>query len=140
MPAARGAAAHTTKADSSAAVDAFLAGLEHPMKAEVVALRSLVLGVDPAVREGIKWNAPSYRTTAYFATTHLRSKVGVGLVLHLGAKARALPPGGLQLDDPDGLLRWLAPDRAVVELRSGAELEERRLALHALLAQWIRYV
>lgn len=140
MPAPRGAAAHTTKADSSAAVDEFLAGLEHPMKAEVVALRSLVLGVDPSVREGIKWNAPSYRTTEYFATTHLRSKVGVGLVLHLGAKARALPPGGLQLADPDGLLRWLAPDRAVVELRSGAELEERRLALHALLVQWILYV
>ena len=140
MPAPRRAAPRTTQADSSAAVDAFLAALEHPMKAEFVALRSLVLGVDPAVREGIKWNAPSYRTTAYFATTHLRSKVGVGLVLHLGAKARALPPVGLQPDDPDRLLRWLAPDRAVVELRSGAELEERRPALHALLVQWIRYV
>ena len=44
--------------------------LEHPHKPAIELLRRLVLGVDPSVREGIKWNAPSFRTGEYFATTH----------------------------------------------------------------------
>eukprot|EP01031_Cornospumella_fuschlensis_P007315 gene7315-9064_t len=62
--------------------------LDHPFKAEIQTLRQAIPAVDPAIAEGIKWNAPSWRTSEYFATTHLRSKTGLGLILHLGAKAR----------------------------------------------------
>ena len=132
--------AHSTPADSSAAVDAFMVSLEHPFKAEVQALRLAILGLDPSVQEGIKWSAPSYRTTEYFATTHLRSKVGLGLVLHLGAKVRALPEGGVGIDDPEGILKWLAPDRATVDFSSAADLQAKLPALLAVLRQWLRYV
>jgi hypothetical protein len=40
---------------------------------------------------GTKWNAPSFRTTEFFATLNLRAKDGVDrvwLVLHLGAKVK----------------------------------------------------
>jgi hypothetical protein len=82
----------------------------------------------------------NFRTDEYFATVHLRSKVGIGLILHRGAKARALPAGGLMIDDPGKLLKWLDADRALVEIASAEELERRRDALTALLRQWIRYV
>lgn len=127
-------------ADTTAAVDALMAKLEHPMKAEIQALRELVLGVDPSIAEGVKWNAPSFRTTEYFATVHLRSKVGVGLILHRGAKVRDLPAGGIEIDDPAGLLEWLDDDRARFELASGAELARKQAALRELLRQWIRHV
>ena len=127
-------------ADTTEAVDAFMTKLDHPHKRDIEALRNLVLAVDPAIREGVKWNAPSFRTTGYFATTNLRAKAGIGVILHLGAKARALPKGGLAVDDPEGLLKWLAPDRAMVELGAGKEFAGKAAAFQAVLRQWIRHV
>lgn len=126
--------------DSSAAVEAFMAALDHPFKAEIGLLREILLGVDPAISEGIKWNAPSFRTTQYFATTHLRGKGTIGLILHLGAKARDLPPGGLAIADPAGWLRWLGKDRAMLEFHNRGEIESARGALVAILRQWIQHV
>ena len=137
---ARKKVAHSTPADSSRAVDAFLASLVHPFTAEVEELRRLVLAADPSIAEGVKWNAPSYRTTEYFATTHLRAKTGIGVVLHLGAKARALPAGGLDVPDPERLLTWLAPDRAMVSFADAKELREKGRAFQELVRHWIRYV
>ena len=138
MPARR--IPHSTPADTSAAVDAFMATLDHPHADAVQRLRALVLGVDPTVAEGVKWNAPSWRTTEYFASTQLRLKAGVGLVLHRGAKTRALPDGGLPIDDPQGLLRWPAPDRALLVFADRAAIETQAVAVQAVLRQWIAYV
>ena len=129
-----------TAADTPAAVDQFMATLDHPHKADLDTLRAAMLAVDPAIAEGIKWNAPSWRTTDYFATTHLRGKVGFSLILHLGAKARALPEGWLVVAYPSGLLKWLGPDRAQATFASSADFTAKLPALHALLKQWIRYV
>jgi len=129
-----------TAADSTEAVDQFMAALDHPFKAEIATLRKAMLAVDPSVAEGIKWNAPSWRTTEYFATTHLRSKTGLGLILHLGAKVKTLPEGGLDIPDPAGLLKWLGKDRAQVEFASASDLQAKLPALQALLRRWITYV
>lgn len=139
MPSAK-PAAHATPADTTQAVDAFMAKLEHPHKADIELLRQTILGADATIREGIKWNAPSYRTREYFATTHLRAKAGVGLVLHLGAKVRALPVGGVEIDDPQRLLKWLGPDRAMIQFGQARQLQAQRVALQALLRQWIGFV
>jgi hypothetical protein len=68
-----------TKRNASAPenVETFLASLDHPFKQEILALRQIFLGADPSIAEGIKWNAPSFRTSEYFATFHLRAKDGV---------------------------------------------------------------
>jgi hypothetical protein len=130
------------KASSKAAddVDAFMAALEHPRKADIEALRRLLLAADPGIAEGITWNAPSFRTTDYFATVHLRARDGVQLILHLGAKARTLPEGGLRIDDPAGQLQWLGKDRATVHFRDLADIESRRAAFTGLVRQWLRWV
>ena len=132
--------AHATPADTTKAVDDFMAALDHPFKREIEALRKLVLGVHPSVAEGIKWNAPSFRTTEYFATTHLRSRAGIGVILHLGAKARSVPETGIAMEDPEGLLKWLGKDRAMVEFGSLKELQEKGAAFSAVLRQWITHV
>ena len=131
---------HATPADTTRAVDDFMASLDHPCKGEIEALRRLVLGVDPAIAEGIKWNAPSFRSTEYFATTNLRAKAGIGVILHLGARSRDLPPGGIAIADPEGMLRWLGKDRAMVEFANLKELKARGAAFRALLRQWIAHV
>ena len=131
---------HDKPADSTQAVEAFMLQLEHPHKPAIELLRKLMLGVDPSVREGIKWNAPSFRTSEYFATTYLRSKTGIGLILHLGAKVREPADGGVAINDPDKLLKWLGKDRAMLEFASADELEGKKPALIAVLRQWIRSV
>ncbi|MEF3083080.1 DUF1801 domain-containing protein [Luteimonas sp. SMYT11W] len=131
---------HSTPADTSVAVDAFMAALDHPHAGAVQRLRALVLGVDPTIAEGVKWNAPSWRTTEYFATTQLRAASGIGLVLHRGAKARALPDGGLAIDDPDGLLTWPSPDRALLAFADRDAVDSGADAVQALLRQWIAHV
>lgn len=124
--------------EDSAAVEAFLAGLAPTCRSEVEALRRIILGADPAIGEGIKWKVPSFRTTDYFATLHLRTKVGLGLILHLGAKVRDIP--AVPVEDPEGLLTWLARDRALITFADLEEIQARQVALVALIRQWIRAV
>ncbi len=133
-------ARHNTLADSTQAVDEFMARLEHPFKADIETIRTIMRSVDPSVSEGIKWNAPSFRTCEYFATMNLRAKAGVGIILHLGAKVRDLPPGGIAIADPEKLLTWLAEDRASVSFKGSDDLHAKKAALGALLREWIEYV
>ncbi|MGN7833118.1 DUF1801 domain-containing protein [Pseudoxanthomonas sp. 22568] len=128
---------HRKTTDTTDAVDAYMAALDHPCKAEVEALRRIITGVDARIAEGVKWNAPSWRLDEYFATTHLRAKQGIGVILHLGAKTRA-PERKPAIDDPDGLLEWLGPDRARAAFADMADLRRRQAAFEAVLRQWIR--
>ena len=128
----------SSTADTSAAVDAFMVGLVHPHKEAIQALRRIVLGIDSSILEGVKWNAPSFRTHEYFATTHLRAKNGIGLVLHLGAKARGNQ--AIRIDDADRMLAWLADDRAMVSFVGVEDLHAKTGALRDLVRQWLRFV
>ena len=121
-------------------VETFLASLDHPFKQEILALRQIILGADPSIAEGIKWNAPSFRTLEYFATVHLRAKDGVQVILHLGAKTRDTAIAGVAIADPGSLLEWLAKDRASVAFRDLKEIDARRSAFADIIRQWITYV
>jgi hypothetical protein len=115
-----------------------MSSLEHPHKAAIERLRRIVCDAAPAIAEGVKWNAPSFHTSEYFATTHLRAKDGIALILHLGAKVR--DGAGVPIADPHKLLNWLAKDRAMVTFRDEDDVEARAPAFQAILRQWIVYV
>jgi len=117
-------------------VDAFMAKLKHPLKADIEAVRAVILGVSPAISEEFKWNAPGFRTTESFATVHLRSTDQLQLILHLGAKVRPDLPG-LKIPDPGGLMKWLGKDRASIDFASADDLTRKGASLQALLRQWI---
>lgn len=140
MSSAKSKSLHNTPADSTQAVDDFMARLDHPCKAGVEALRRLMLGLDAGIAEGIKWNTPSFRTSEYFATTHLRGKTGFGVVLHLGAKLRESPAGGLAIDDPNGLLKWLGQDRAMVEFESAVDFNDKQAEFARIVRRWVVHV
>ena len=121
-------------------VETFLASLEHPLKPEILSLRKIILGADPGIAEGIKWNAPSFRTEEYFATFHLRAKEGVQIILHLGAKKRDDLASGIELPDPESLLEWLASDRASVRFRDMKDIDAKGSAFVSVIRQWIQWV
>ena len=131
---------HSTAADTTQAVNDFLRQLDHPFKAEIEVIRRIVLGSHSSVAEGIKWNAPSFRTTEYFATTNLRTKDGIGIVLHLGAKVRETAVSGIVIDDPAGLLKWLAKDRATIVFADANDIAAKRTSFTNILRQWIAHV
>lgn len=140
--ASKASSTQTTKRGASEPedVESFLASLEHPFKEEILALRQLILGADPSIAEGIKWNAPSFRTSEYFATFQLRAKDGVQLILHLGAKKRDTAATGIEIADPEALLEWLAKDRASVKFRDLKDIDARRSAFAKLIREWMKHV
>ncbi|MDY7225561.1 DUF1801 domain-containing protein [Hyalangium rubrum] len=118
-------------------VPTFLRALDHPMKKEIEAVRKIILGISPEISEGIKWNAPSFRTTDHFATFNLRPQDRVRLILHTGAKVKDTAKKGLKIEDPEGLLEWLAKDRCLVTLGDSKDVKAKRAALEAIVRQWI---
>jgi hypothetical protein len=121
-------------------VEEFLNTLDHPYKPEILALRQIILGTDPAITEEVKWNAPSFRTTEHFATFQLRAKEGVQIIFHLGAKVSAAAAAGITVADPDALLTWLAKDRASVIFHNLGEIQARQTAFCDLVRVWIAQV
>jgi len=121
-------------------VEAFLASLDHPLKQEILALREVILGADPGIGEGIKWNAPSFRTSEHFATMNLRAKDGVQVILHFGAKKRERPIARTAIADPESVIEWLGEDRATAKFRDLAEIQARRSAFVDVIRQWIQHI
>lgn len=133
-------AAGPKKATTGGDVDEFLEALEHPRKKEIELVRRIILGASDEIAEGIKWNAPSFRTKRdWFATFHLRTKDVVQLVFHLGATVRPKQKS-ITIADPKRLLTWLGEHRAIVTLGAGGKVRANRSALVALVRAWIGHV
>lgn len=113
---------------------------KHPLAVELELLRGIVLDASARIREGVKWNAPSYRTTEWFATLngprHVREPM---VVLHAGAKAKGVTLRD-EIADPTGMLRWLGADRALVTFANAAEIRARKKAFQAVLRSWISHL
>lgn len=125
--------------EGAAAVDAFLRDATHPLKDAFAAVRKLILEVSPSIEEGIKWSAPSFKTTEWFATFFLREPEHVKIVFHLGAKKQENGPK-IQVGAPAGMVEWLAADRCMVTLAGAADVKRRGKALQAFVRAWILHV
>lgn len=63
-------------------VNEFMDKLDHPLKAEVQAVREIIKGVNKNITEEIKWKAPSFNYKGYLATFNLWADQRVHLVFH----------------------------------------------------------
>jgi len=64
-------------------VEEFLRELNHPLKAEVEAVRSIIKGVNKDINEEIKWKAPSFNYKGeYLVTFNLWEMKRIHLVFH----------------------------------------------------------
>jgi len=70
--------------NNSKKVDEFLAKLEHPLKAEMEAVRSIIAGANSKIEEDVKWGGPSFFYKEDFATFNPRIKNYVALIFHKG--------------------------------------------------------
>jgi len=117
-------------------VDAFMRKLDHPLKPGLQAVRTVILGAHPRIREGIKWNSPSFFVDEYFATINIR-KDAVLVILHQGARVGGHGAGRPTIEDPSGLLEWLGTDSAAVTFRDLKAVRSGRAAFSSVVRQWI---
>ena len=117
-------------------VEEFLATLDHPRADDVRRLRAAIMSSGADLTEHVKWRAPSFCargvdrvTFRLFPTDHLQ------LVFHRGAKPQETE--GFTFDDDAGLLRWVAPDRALLTLGEDDDLAARIPAIVALVERWV---
>lgn len=99
-------------------------------------MRALIKSLDARISEEVKWNAPSFKLEAHFATFKLYPPRAIELVLHRGAKKKALQ-APLQMPEAPGLLKWAAPDRCVLHLASSQQLLARESEIRHLLRCWV---
>jgi uncharacterized protein YdhG (YjbR/CyaY superfamily) len=129
-----------SSAQTNPDVIVFVSDLHHPLKREIKMVREIILGVSPEIREAIKWNAPSFRTTDFFATFNLRAKDQVQLIFHTGAKKKESSIKGLKITDPAGLIKWLAKDRCLISLGAGTNIQSNRSAFETIVREWIEQI
>jgi uncharacterized protein YdeI (YjbR/CyaY-like superfamily) len=65
-------------------VDEFISQLEHPLKAELEAVRSIIVNANPKIEEDVKWGGPSFLYREDMATFNPRIKNYVALIFHKG--------------------------------------------------------
>lgn len=107
-------------------VDEYMARLDHPLKAEVQALREIIKGVNPNITEEIKWNAPSFSYKGYIATFHLRPTHHVHLVFH-NPHIASIPSGILEGDYEDRRMAYFVDMNDVQAKRAALEAVVREL-------------
>jgi hypothetical protein len=118
-------------------VSEFIKGLQHPLKPEIEAVRQIILGANDRIREEIKWNAPSFYVEEHFATFNLRARDFVQVILHRGAKVQSAKAELFEIEDPSGLLEWLAKDRGTIKFHGLSDVASKRAAFEGIINRWI---
>ena len=62
-------------------VNDFLQELDHPLKAEIEAVRAIIKA-NPKIAERVKWNAPGFFYVEDLATIHVKARQHVHLIFH----------------------------------------------------------
>jgi uncharacterized protein YdeI (YjbR/CyaY-like superfamily) len=123
--------------NQSEAVNQFMTTLTHPMKAEVEAVRNIILNASEQITEHIKWNAPSFCYNGEDRVTlNLHAQDRIQLVFHRGSKVKNAQD--FVFEDSTGLLEWLAADRAIIKLHNIEEVLAKKVALAEVVNQWMQ--
>lgn len=111
----------------SEAVDAYFEKLEHPLKAEMEAVRTIILEASDKITESIKWSAPSYAYKDNMCTFNPRAKKFVNLTFHKGAL----------INDSTGLLDGDQKEARVARFANMEEVKAQEDNLKQVVLQWI---
>lgn len=110
-------------------VDAWMAALEHPLKAEMQAVREAILAAHPGITERIKWAAPSFGYKTDMATFNHRTDKHVHLVMH----------NGVAMNDTTGHLEGDYVDRRMMYFKDAGDVATKKKALQDAVRAWVTY-
>lgn len=113
-------------------VNEYMKHLEHPFKAEIEAVRQIILGANLKMKERIKWNAPSfYYNKADLAAFHPRETKFVHLVMVF--------PKGI-VEDESGLLQGNYKDRRMAYFYDMNDVLSKKEALEKVVNRWVELI
>jgi hypothetical protein len=118
------------KPNDAEQVSSFMDRLEHPLKAEIEAVRQIIKNADPQISERIKWNAPSYYTSADLLTFNPRMTGKVHLVFHHISIVQIKSP----------LLEGDYKDRRMMYFTDMADVDAKKPELERVLKEYISLV
>jgi hypothetical protein len=119
----------TPRQNDASAVDSYLQRIDHPFRAEMEAVRAIIVGASVKISERIKWNAPSFFYKEDFGAFNPRATEYAHLIL--------LFPGGEGMDDKSGLLEGNHKDRREAKFHSLDDVKAKKRALQKLVENWI---
>lgn len=110
-------------------VQQYMDALQHPMKAEIETLGSIIQGSDPRISVRIKWNAPSYYYHEDMVTfgPPARKNEEILLVFH--------HPSVVEIPSP--ILTGDFKDRRLATFKSMAEVEASRGELERIMHETV---
>lgn len=108
-----------------------MAGVEHPLKVEVEALRTIIKNASPKLTERVKWNAPSYFYKEDLAAFNLRQQKFVQLIL--------LFPKGLVADE-NNIMQGDWKDRREVRFTDMADVKAKQKSLEKIIQDWVALI
>lgn len=109
-------------------VDQFLASKNHPMTAEIQAVREIILAADDRVEETIKWSSPTFMYKGNIASFFMNAKKFVSLMFHKGA----------MINDASGLLEGDGKESRVARFQDMDDIVAKKADLEAVIREWIR--
>lgn len=118
-------------------VTSFLDALNHPLRAEIESLRSIILSTTERLHENIKWNGPNYALDGEDRMTmKIQPPKQIQLIFHRGAKKLQQPKTPL-IKDSSGLLSWKENDRAVASFKSVDDIKNNETAIKEMVLAWL---
>jgi len=115
--------------NDGSAVESYMREIDHPFRAEMAAVRAIILEVSDKISERIKWNAPSFFYKEDLGAFNPRATEYAHLIL--------LFPGGEGMDDKSGLLEGNHKDRREAKFHSLDDVKAKKRALEKLVKNWV---
>lgn len=115
--------------DDKVVVDAYMRDVDHPFKAEMQAVRQIILAASDKIAERIKWNAPSFFYKEDLGAFNPRATEYAHLIL--------LFPDGAGMDDNSGLLEGKHKDRREAKFHGMDDVKAKKPALEKLVKRWV---
>ena len=119
----------TKTVNDTAGVDDYMRALEHPFKAEIEAVRSIIVNANSRISERIKWNAPSFFCGLDMAAFNPRAKGFVQIVF--------IYPKGAPANTRDGLLQGDWKDRREARFYDLKDVKAKKPALEKVVNDWV---
>lgn len=113
-------------------VNQLMGKLEHPLKAEIEAVRAIILNANRKIAERVKWNSPSFFHVIDMAAFNLRRKDYVHLIVVF--------PKGAPIADSSGLLEGNHTDRREAKFYDMKDIEQKRPVLEKVVNDWMKLV
>lgn len=118
------------KQDDTTQVTIWMNELNHPLKAEIEALRAIILAADDRLKERIKWAAPSYYFGVDLLTFNPRMQDKVHLIFHHAAIVQITSP----------LLEGIYKDRRMMYFRNMDDINAHQPELKRILKEYVALI